>query len=174
MTDSACIGLGSNLGDCEQTLYHALRALDDHPGIRVDATSPLYASKPVGPQDQPDFLNGAALLETSLSALDLLDVMQAVEQAQGRQRTRHWGERTLDLDLLLFADQQIDNARLVVPHSQLCQREFVLRPLADIAGTWQIPGRAQTVADALAACNAQGVWYHGPCNWNSTGGHESD
>ncbi|MDF1822850.1 MAG: 2-amino-4-hydroxy-6-hydroxymethyldihydropteridine diphosphokinase [Alcanivoracaceae bacterium] len=174
MTDTACIGLGSNLGDCEQTLYRALRALHAYPGIRVDAVSPLYASKPVGPQDQPDFLNGAARLRTSLSALQLLDVMQAIERDEGRVRHRHWGERTLDLDLLLFADQQIDDARLVVPHAHLCEREFVLRPLADIAGSWQIPATGLSVADALAACNAQGVWYHGPCNWHITGGHESD
>lgn len=174
MTDSACIGLGSNLGDCEQTIYRALQALHSHPAISVVDSSPLYASKPVGPQDQPDFINAAATLETSLAALELLDVLQAIERDEGRQRLRHWGERTLDLDLLLFGDQQISSTRLVVPHAHMCEREFVLRPLADIAALRNIPGTALTVAEALAACNAQGVWYHGPCDWNCAGGHESD
>ena len=119
----------------------------------------------MGPQDQPDFLNAAALLHTDLEPLPLLDLLQATEQAAGRERLRHWGERTLDLDILLFGQQQIRLPRLTVPHVALCEREFALRPLADIAAHWPIPGSSLTVTAALAACNAQGVWYHGPCAW---------
>ena len=167
MPEQVCIGLGSNLGDREQHLYQALRSLDAHPGIRVQAVAPLYASRPVGPQDQPDFLNSAATLNTDLEPLALLDLLLSIEQASGRQRIRHWGERTLDLDILLFGEREINQPRLAVPHAQLIAREFVLRPLADIAAHWQIPGKQLSVAQALAACNEQGVWYHGPCNWEA-------
>lgn len=139
----AWIGLGSNLDDPLQQLARALAGLAALPGTTLVAQSPFYRSRPVGPQDQPDFVNGVALLETRLSAEALLDELQALEQAHGRTRRQRWGPRTLDLDLLLFGDEIIVNARLTVPHPRLQERDFVLRPLLDIRPGLALPdGRA--------------------------------
>jgi len=122
-------------------------------------SSPLYRTAPVGPQDQPDFINAVAALDTALAPLDLLDALQAVEQVAGRERLRHWGERTLDLDLLLYGDAQIRHPRLTVPHPHMTERAFVLVPLAALAPDLQLPdGRA--VTELLRQCNQDGVWYH--------------
>ncbi|SDL85097.1 2-amino-4-hydroxy-6-hydroxymethyldihydropteridinediphosphokinase [Modicisalibacter muralis] len=144
MTDfehRAYIGLGSNLDGPQRRIEQALAALDGLPLTRLTTHSPLYASKPVGPQDQPDFVNVVALLATHLSPLALLDQLQALEQAQRRLRERHWGPRTLDLDLLLFDDRHLDLPRLRVPHPAMCERAFVLVPLADIAPQERIDGK---------------------------------
>lgn len=135
----AYIGLGSNLEDPAAQLAAALSALAALPDTRLIAQSPFYRSKPVGPQDQPDFVNGAALLETGLNPLALLDHLQAIEQAHGRKRLKHWGPRTLDLDLLLFGDQSINNDRLTVPHAELANRDFVLQPLLDLTPDLTLP-----------------------------------
>lgn len=136
----AYIGLGSNLDGPRQRVELALEALDRLPLTRLTARSPLYASKPVGPQDQPDFVNAVACLATRLSPLALLDQLQALEQAQRRRRLRHWGPRTLDLDLLLFDDRRLDLPRLKVPHPAMHERAFVLLPLADIAPQTMLGG----------------------------------
>lgn len=144
MTDCehrAYIGLGSNLDGPRRRIEHALMALGGLPLTRLITHSPLYASKPVGPQDQPDFVNAVALLATRLSPLALLDQLQALEQAHRRLRERHWGPRTLDLDLLLFDDRHLDLPRLRVPHPAMRERAFVLLPLADIAPHELIDGR---------------------------------
>ncbi|MEZ5448001.1 MAG: 2-amino-4-hydroxy-6-hydroxymethyldihydropteridine diphosphokinase [Thiolinea sp.] len=106
------IGLGSNLGDSIATLRSALQQLDDHADIQVAAVSSAYRSKPHGPQNQPDYLNAVAALDTSLTALAVLDTLLAVERQHGRRRdpNQHWGPRTLDLDLLLYADQQLQDS----------------------------------------------------------------
>lgn len=151
MTDfehRAYIGLGSNLDGPQRRIEQALTALGGLPLTRLITHSPLYASKPVGPQDQPDFVNAVALLATRLSPLALLDQLQALEQAQRRLRERHWGPRTLDLDVLLFDDRHLDLPRLRVPHPAMRQRAFVLVPLADIAPHQLIEGRR---VDLLAA-----------------------
>ena len=151
MTDvehRAYIGLGSNLDGPQQRIEHALATLDNLPLTRLITHSPLYASQPVGPQDQPDFVNAVALLATRLSPLALLDQLQALEQAQRRLRERHWGPRTLDLDLLLFDDRYLDLPRLRVPHPAMRERAFVLVPLADIAPHELIDGHR---VDRLAA-----------------------
>ncbi|MBJ9985504.1 2-amino-4-hydroxy-6-hydroxymethyldihydropteridine diphosphokinase [Acinetobacter sp. S40] len=123
------IGMGSNLGESRQILQYAVKRLKDLGQVEV---SRLYQSPPMGPQDQPHYYNAAAQLITLLSPLDLLDQLQAIEQEAGRVRLRRWGERTLDLDLLIYAEEQIQNERLIVPHSGLLERDFVIVPLLDI------------------------------------------
>ncbi|GAA5177722.1 MULTISPECIES: 2-amino-4-hydroxy-6-hydroxymethyldihydropteridine diphosphokinase [Halomonadaceae] len=127
------IGLGSNLADPVRQVEQAFDELDGLPLTRLAARSPLYRSRPVGPQDQPDFVNAVARIVTRLSPLALLDQLQALEQRHRRVRQRHWGPRTLDLDLLLFADRHWASARLTLPHPALLERAFVMIPLADIA-----------------------------------------
>lgn len=124
------IGLGSNLGDSRQIFKHAIQQLNQY-GV-VNDVSGLYASKPMGPQDQPDFINAAVTLETSLSADALLTVLQSIEKDAGRIKKRHWGERTLDLDILLFGDASIQLPHLTVPHVGILERNFVILPLLDL------------------------------------------
>lgn len=137
----AYIGLGSNLEAPVEQIKTALTDLQSLPATQLLKTSSFYASPPMGPQDQPDYINAVALLDTSLSAHDLLDALQAIEQQHGRQRKRHWGERTLDLDILLYGQQMIEDERLSVPHPGLTQRAFVVYPLLEIAGDMPIPGQ---------------------------------
>lgn len=131
----AYIGLGSNLAHATdssisvlQQAVRELAALSTSP-VRV---SGLYSSKPMGPQDQPDYYNAVAALDTDLTALQLLHALQQLEQQAGRVRLRHWGERTLDLDILLFGQQQIQTATLTVPHVGILQRNFVVIPLLEL------------------------------------------
>lgn len=136
------IGLGANLEAPLQQLQQAVAALRQLPQSELVVVSSFYGSKPMGPQDQPDYVNAVAALDTRLSAEALLDALQQIEQNQGRQRKAdRWGARTLDLDILLYGDAQIDTARLTVPHYGLHQREFVVYPLLEIAAQLQIPGR---------------------------------
>jgi len=137
-TQPAAIALGSNLGDCRATLESALAALSDAPGIRVLRRSGWFRSAPVGPP-QPDYLNGCALLEVSLAPEALLDRLLATEARFGRVRGERWGPRTLDLDLILFADLVLNSSRLQIPHPRLRERAFVLVPLAEIAPDWIEP-----------------------------------
>lgn len=133
------IGLGSNLGDSLQILSEAVHKLATLGEVQV---SQLYQSPPMGPQDQPNYHNAVVALRTELAPLALLDQLQAFEQEAGRVRLRHWGERTLDLDLLLYADQDIQHERLTVPHVGILQRDFVLIPLLDLAPEMNIQGQA--------------------------------
>ena len=131
------IGLGSNLGDSRQILAEAVQKLATLGQVK---TSNLYQSPPMGPQDQPNYLNAVVQLNTDLAALSLLDRLQAFEQDAGRVRLRHWGERTLDLDLLIYGNEQIHNERLTVPHVGVLERDFVLIPLLDIDPEIQVHG----------------------------------
>jgi 2-amino-4-hydroxy-6-hydroxymethyldihydropteridine diphosphokinase len=131
----AYVGLGANLGDREATIRAAVAQL---PG--VVAVSPLRETDPVGVTDQPQFLNGVAALETELPPRELLDVLLAVERGLGRERRERWGPRTIDLDLLLYGDEAIDEDGLTVPHPRLRERRFVLEPLADLAPKLVVPG----------------------------------
>ena len=138
----AYVGLGANLGDRERTLRAAVGALGDEEGIEVVAVSTLRETEPVGVGEQPRFLNGAVALETTLSARELLTRLLAVEQRFGRVRVAgEHGPRTLDLDLLLYGDAEIDGPGLVVPHPRLHERRFVLEPLAELAPGLLVPGR---------------------------------
>ena len=145
------IGLGANLEDPQQQLVDALQELAQLKDTQLIAQSSLYISKPVGPQDQPDFVNAVACLETRLQPLELLDALQQLELDHGRVRKRHWGERTLDLDIILFDDIQQSTERLNLPHPFAQQRSFVMFPLAEIAPQVKFPdGRsAQEICAAL-------------------------
>ncbi|MCG5226551.1 2-amino-4-hydroxy-6-hydroxymethyldihydropteridine diphosphokinase [Acinetobacter pittii] len=129
MTTKTYIGLGSNLGDSRQILSEAIVKLKNLGAVRV---SRLYQSPPMGPQDQPNYLNAVAELNTDLTPLDLLDQLQRFEQEAGRVRLRRWGERTLDLDLLIYGNEKIQNERLTVPHIGILERDFVVIPLLDL------------------------------------------
>ncbi|MCU4400318.1 2-amino-4-hydroxy-6-hydroxymethyldihydropteridine diphosphokinase [Acinetobacter pittii] len=129
MTTKTYIGLGSNLGDSRQILSEAIAKLKTLGAVKV---SKLYQSPPMGPQDQPNYLNAVAELNTDLMPLDLLDQLQRFEQEAGRVRLRRWGERTLDLDLLIYGDEKIQNERLTVPHIGILERDFVVIPLLDL------------------------------------------
>ncbi|EHK89909.1 2-amino-4-hydroxy-6-hydroxymethyldihydropteridine diphosphokinase [Aggregatibacter actinomycetemcomitans] len=142
------VALGSNLADPQAQLVAALRAMNQLPDSKVVSVSSFYQSKPLGPQDQPDYVNAVACLETALSPLALLDELQRIEQEQGRIRLRRWGERTLDLDILLYAEQTIQSERLTVPHYDMHNREFVIIPLAEIAPTLSLPN-GQSISELL-------------------------
>lgn len=129
MSQLTYIGLGSNLGDSQQILAEAFHKLATLGAVKA---SKLYQSPPMGPQDQPHYHNAVVQLDTDLAPLDLLDQLQQFEQESGRVRLRHWGERTLDLDLLIYGQQQIQNERLTVPHVGILERDFVLIPLLDL------------------------------------------
>ena len=149
-TVRAYIGLGANLNQPVQQLQQAIRALQQLPCSELIAVSSLYGSKPMGPQDQPDYVNAVAALDTTLEAEALLDALQQIEQLHGRQRkAERWGPRTLDLDILLYGTLVINSSRLTVPHYGLHQREFVLYPLYEIAPLLQLPDG--TVLSSLLA-----------------------
>jgi 2-amino-4-hydroxy-6-hydroxymethyldihydropteridine diphosphokinase len=152
----ALIGLGGNLGEVRERLDAAIAALDVLPGVAVAARSRFYRTAPWGPVAQPDFINAAIAVETSLPALELLDALLATERAFGRIRDgERWGPRTLDLDLLAYGDDVIDNERLSVPHPRIAERAFVLMPLADIAANAELPGVGR-VSDLLGKIDTQG------------------
>ena len=138
----AYVGLGSNLGDREATIHRALELLGAEEDIEVTAVSSLLETDPVGYEDQPRFLNGAAALRTELPARDLLERMFGVERELGRTRTGpRFGPRTIDLDLLLYGQESIDEPGLRIPHPRLAERRFVLEPLAELDKDLQVPGR---------------------------------
>jgi len=144
----AYVGLGSNLGDREQTLRAAVAALAAQPAVDVVAVSSLIDTEPVGYRDQPRFLNGVAVLDTDLSAGALLELLLEVERSFGRRRdgVPPQGPRTLDLDLLLYGEGEIDEPGLRVPHPRLHERAFVLGPLAEVAPGLVVPGRGRVEA----------------------------
>ncbi|HKC78294.1 MAG TPA: 2-amino-4-hydroxy-6-hydroxymethyldihydropteridine diphosphokinase [Gaiellaceae bacterium] len=138
----AYVGLGANLGDRERTLRDAVDVLGAEPGIDVVAVSSLRETEPVGVGEQPRYLNGVVALDTTVAARELLDVLLKIEQRFGRVRLP--GERaprTLDLDLLLYGDEHIEEPGLTVPHPRLHERRFVLEPLAELDPGLMVPGR---------------------------------
>lgn len=126
------IALGSNLNNPVEQLKIALLHIRAVQNTVIVAESSVYETKPVGPQDQPDFMNQVIAVETRLSAHELLYALQAIENKMGRVRTRHWGPRVIDCDILLFGDESIHTDDLIVPHPEMQHREFVLKPLAEI------------------------------------------
>ncbi|BBG59773.1 2-amino-4-hydroxy-6-hydroxymethyldihydropteridinepyrophosphokinase [Providencia rustigianii] len=134
------IAIGSNLGEPLKQAQQAIAALDAIPQSRIAATSSIYRTKPLGPQDQPDYLNMAVLLETDLEPEELLNHTQKIELELGRVRKdERWGPRTLDLDIMLFGNRVISTERLTVPHYGLKEREFMLYPLSDITPSLIFP-----------------------------------
>jgi 2-amino-4-hydroxy-6-hydroxymethyldihydropteridine diphosphokinase len=152
----AWIGLGSNLNDPVQQVKTALAELGGLVDCSLCAVSSLYRSPPMGPADQPDYVNAVARLRTRLPAAALLDALQGIEARHGRRRGRRWGERTLDLDLLVYGREVIDTRRLTVPHPGIAERNFVLYPLAELAPGLVIPG-VGAVADLLKRCPDKGL-----------------
>jgi 2-amino-4-hydroxy-6-hydroxymethyldihydropteridine diphosphokinase len=142
---TAFLGLGSNLGDRLGLLQAAVDALDREPGLRVAGSSRVWETVPVGGPPQPDYLNAVLRVETDLSARELLAAGQRVEAALGRTRAERWGARTIDVDLLLFDDEEIHEPDLVVPHPRIVERAFVVLPLLELE-----PGAALPDGRALA------------------------
>lgn len=136
----AFIGLGSNLNDPEQQIKRAIKAINTLTTTKITQLSSLYFSRPMGPKDQPDYMNAVAQISTSLSPLSLLDELQNIENKAGRiRKDNRWGPRVLDLDILVFDNSAINSERLVVPHYGLKEREFVLLPLLEIAPSLTLP-----------------------------------
>ena len=157
MMQRAYIGLGSNLATPMLQLRSALDALSALPQSSVAAHSSFYISDPLGPADQPRYVNAVAALDTGLSPLALLDALQTIELEQGRTRkAERWGPRTLDLDILLFGNLHIDEPRLTVPHYHMHARAFVLYPLAEIAPDLRLPD-GRPISELLEACPYVGL-----------------
>lgn len=158
MSCDAYIGLGSNLGDSKHCLEQAFAALDALPETQLTARSRLYRSAPMGPADQPDYINAVAQLHTALEPYDLLDALNVIEAEYGRNRPQEtrWGPRTLDLDILMMGDLQMHEQRLTIPHPGAHERIFVLLPWADIAADVDIPGHG-TVGYCLERIPLQGI-----------------
>ncbi|MDN4070669.1 2-amino-4-hydroxy-6-hydroxymethyldihydropteridine diphosphokinase [Paenibacillus sp. FSL R5-0407] len=164
----AYIALGANLGDRESTLFKAAELLDGHPDIQVLRSSNLYETDPVGYEDQPNFLNMAMALRTSLTPEALLKVMLETELALGRERNIRWGPRTVDLDLLWMEGQVLDTPLLTLPHPRMLERSFVLVPLCDIVPEEDPTGLYEKAHAALDLMNGKegirfwktGIWPH--------------
>jgi len=152
---TAFLGLGSNLGDRAALLAQALARLDGTSGIRVVAVSSLYATAPVGVEDQPEFFNAAAEIRTTLTPRELLAACLRVETELGRVRLARWGPRTIDIDILLFGDLRLSEDAITLPHPRMRERAFVLAPLAEIAPGLAIDGKA--AAEWAASVDGSGV-----------------
>ena len=129
---SVYIALGSNLNNPREQLQIAISYIRAIPKTVVMAESSVYETKPVGPQDQPDFMNQVIAVETELTPHELLYALQAIENKMGRVRTRHWGPRIIDCDILLFGNERIHTDDLIIPHPEMHHRDFVLKPLSEI------------------------------------------
>jgi 2-amino-4-hydroxy-6-hydroxymethyldihydropteridine diphosphokinase len=153
----AYIGLGSNLATPVAQIKSARAAIASIEGVQELAFSSLYHSLPMGPRDQPDYVNAVMCVATGLLPMDLLRCLQNIENSQGRVRkAERWGARTLDLDILIYGDQEIDLPDLTVPHKGLAERSFVLYPLFEIAPHILVPGQG-AIADLLAKCPLSGL-----------------
>jgi 2-amino-4-hydroxy-6-hydroxymethyldihydropteridine diphosphokinase len=142
----AFLGLGANLDRPRARIDEAVRELFDVEGIEIRARSRSYGSAPVGPQDQPDYVNAVVEIETRLDPMPLLRAAQSIEDRMGRVRTMRWGPRVIDIDLLLYDGRHIAEPELVVPHPEMLRRSFVLRPLAEPAPDLVVPGTDRSVA----------------------------
>ena len=146
----AYVGLGANLGPREVTLLRAADLLAAADGVEVVAVSQLRETEPVGLVEQPPFLNGAVALDTSLTARALLDLLLEIERSLGRVRGERWGPRTIDLDLLAYGDERVEEEGLHAPHPRLHERRFALEPLAELDPELEIPGLGK-VSELIAA-----------------------
>ena len=150
---TAYLALGSNLGDKEANLRRALELLQQR-GVEVVKTSNFICTEPYGVTDQPQFLNGVCEVRTSLAPLALLHTLLEIEQEMGRVRLRHWGERNIDLDLLLYEDVVMDTPELILPHPDMQNRDFVLLPLAEIAPEIIHPTLQKTISELVISLSA--------------------
>lgn len=147
MTIRVYVGLGSNLEDPVAQVLEAVEELEMIPDSILVSRSSLYRGKPMGPVDQPDYVNAVVAMDTLLSAASFLQELQRIEDLQGRVRDgEQWGPRIIDLDLLLYGKQKIKTAELTVPHSGMHERDFVIIPLSELAGDLNIPGQGRLTA----------------------------
>ena len=151
---TAYVALGSNLGDKEGNLRRALELLEER-GVEVVRVSSFICTEPYGVTDQPQFLNGVCQVRTSLAPLALLHILLAIEQEMGRVRLRHWGERNIDLDLLLYEDVVMDTPELTLPHPDMQNRDFVLLPLAEMAPEIIHPTLQKTIHELVICLSAR-------------------
>jgi len=158
--ETAYLGLGGNLGDRAGLIDRAVAALRRAPGTKVAAVSSYYDNAAAGPGPQPNYLNAAAEIRTTLSPLDLLAECMRIEGELGRVRTVRWGPRTIDLDILFYGERKIEVPGLIVPHPLIRERPFVLVPLAEIAPNRLLEGRA--IADWAASCDSSGLKKYSP------------
>jgi 2-amino-4-hydroxy-6-hydroxymethyldihydropteridine diphosphokinase len=163
-TATVYIGLGSNLQNPKRQISLAIQALAHVPKSRIVADSGLYQSKPLVPASgaiaQADYINAVVKFETQLDPHELLDHLQQIEQAQGRERKQRWGPRTIDLDILLFDNKRIQDERLTLPHPGISLRSFVLYPLHNIDSTLEIPGHGM-LGELMMKCPRDGLCYLG-------------
>ena len=162
----AYIGLGSNLGERESMIRQALEAISLLPETDLTRASSLYDTEPVGDVDQPNFLNAVAEVETDLAPMQLLWNLQLIEKRLGRERTRRWGPRVIDLDLLLYGDEVIEEETLRVPHPELTRRAFVLVPLVELEPLLVHPGTGETMLSHLSKLGARPPLKRGTRLWN--------
>ncbi len=157
MTERAFIALGSNLDDPIQHVKSAITDIKKLQNVKLISTSHLYQSSPVGPQDQPNFINAVVLVETILTAHELLKSLQQIEEQHGRERKgKRWGPRTLDLDLILYGKKSISTPCLIVPHPEIYNRSFVLLPLFDIEPKLIFPD-GKSLKKIISTCNVEGI-----------------
>ena len=157
------LGLGANLGDRRGNLSAALRGIE--PAVRVNAVSSLYETAPVGPQDQPAYYNAACRGATSMTPRALLDHVKAVERQLGRSEGPRWGPREIDIDILLFGIEVVEEEGLTVPHLELANRAFVLAPLAEIAAHLLHPLLGKSIEELAAAVDQAGVRMEAGPGW---------
>ena len=153
---TAYLALGSNLGDKEANLRRALELVQQR-GVEVVKTSSFICTEPYGVTDQPQFLNGVCEVRTSLEPLEILQTLLEIEQEMGRVRLRHWGERNIDLDLLLYEDVVMDTPELILPHPDMQNRDFVLLPLAEIAPELVHPILQKTISELVISLSAHSL-----------------
>jgi 2-amino-4-hydroxy-6-hydroxymethyldihydropteridine diphosphokinase len=153
---SVYIGLGSNLNQPAVQIKKAIQALSSLPDSSIIADSGYFISKPMGPEDQPDYMNAVVQMRTALAVTELLACCQQIEKQQGRIKKRHWGERTIDLDILLYEDIQIESENLTIPHPGICQRDFVYKPLLKLNSELEIPGKGllHVIKDSTVEINS--------------------
>ena len=151
MPELTYVALGANLGEPKST-FHTATLMLIRPSIRVLRRARLYSSKPVGPQDQPNFVNSMLELETTDEPSDLLAILKKTEAQLGRTKSRRWGPRIIDLDIILYGERQLETPELTIPHREMTRRRFVLAPLADLCPNRVVPGTGQSVAELLSAC----------------------
>ncbi len=155
-TEAVYIGLGSNLNDPINQVRSAISAIDDIESLHLTRQSSLYRTAPMGPQNQPDYINAAVQVHTCLPPLSLLDTLQSIETKFGRIRLERWGARVIDLDILLYGQRILNTPRLRIPHYGLTERSFVLVPLAEIDKTIHVPGRGAVESLLSGIKNQQG------------------
>lgn len=156
MMKTAYLGLGANIGDSKGNLREAVRQIAADSSCEVTAVSPLYETKPVGFEDQPDFLNAVIEVKTKLSPSDILSLCNKVEENLGRKRTIRWGPRVIDIDVLLYEDMESSDESLTIPHPRMLERAYVLAPLADIAPNMELVGGI-TASEAAQRIGQMGI-----------------